>query len=331
MKGLKAFAFSPFVFQVVAPAPDRFKTENDMNPMMKLFFAWLLVLCGLAAAQADDELLKPFVLGSKGPGTVAAKAEAARTALTGAGFTVVGTYSPNPDATILVVTDDELKKTAAQSEHGGFGAMQRVSVTKVRDEVQVSWTNPVYLANAYRMKGDLKGVAARLEKALGRVEEFGAKGLTASKLRKYHYMIGMEYFDEPSTLADYGSHEEALKAVEAGLAAGKGGVTKVYRIDIPGKQESVFGVAMKGAAEADKFMDDKYIMSEIDFRDVKSTAHLPYEMLVSGNKVYALYARFRIATSFPDLSMMGKNSFMNIMSSPEAIRKALVKVAGGKE
>jgi hypothetical protein len=302
--------------------------EEHMNTTIKLLFSGLLLLCGLAAAQADDELLKPFILGSKGPGTVAAKAEAAKTALTAAGFTVVGTYSPYADATILVVTDDELKKNAAQSEHGGFGAMQRVSVTKVKDEVQVAYTNPVYLANAYRMKGDLKGVEAKLEKALGKVEEFGAKGLTASKLRKYHYMIAMEYFDEPSTLAEYGSHDEALKAVEAGLAAGKGGVTKVYRIDVPGKQESVFGVAMKGATEADKFMDDKYIMSEIDFRDVKSSAHLPYEMLVSGNKVYALYARFRIATSFPDLSMMGKNSFMNIMSSPEAIRKALVKAAG---
>jgi hypothetical protein len=77
-------------------------------------------------------------------------------------------------------------------------------------------------------------------------------------------------------------------------------------------------------------MDDKYIMSEIDFKDVKSAAHLPYEILVSGNKAYALYARFRIATSFPDLSMMGSNSFMNIMKSPEAIRKALVQAAGGK-
>jgi hypothetical protein len=66
-------------------------------------------------------------------------------------------------------------------------------------------------------------------------------------------------------------------------------------------------------------------MSEIDFRDIKSTAHLPYEVLVSDNKVYALYARFRIAISFPDLSMMGPNSFMNIMSAPEAIRKALQK------
>ena len=64
-------------------------------------------------------------------------------------------------------------------------------------------------------------------------------------------------------------------------------------------------------------------MNEIDFHDVKSTAHLPYEILVSGNKVYALYARFRIAINFPDLSMMGKNSFMNIMSAPETIRKVL--------
>jgi len=99
-------------------------------------------------------------------------------------------------------------------------------------------------------------------------------------------------------------------------------VSKVYRVDIPGKQESVFGVGLKGGDDS-KAMDDQFIMNEIDFRDVKSTAHLPYEVLVSGNKVYALYARYRIAINFPDLSMMGKNSFMNIMKSPEAIRKAL--------
>ena len=120
-----------------------------------------------------------------------------------------------------------------------------------------------------------------------------------------------------------------MKAVEAGLAAGKQGVTKVYRVDVPGKQEALFGVAMKGEGD-NKVMDDKYIMSEIDFKDPRSTAHLPYDILVSGNKVYALYARFRIAISFPDLSMMGAHSFMNIMKSPEAIRKALALTVGGK-
>ncbi|MDP2830107.1 MAG: hypothetical protein Q8O37_16070 [Sulfuricellaceae bacterium] len=280
---------------------------------------------------ADEELLKPFTLGSKGAGAVAEKVEAAKTALTTNGFTVVGTYSPYPNATILIVTNDELKRNAAQSEHGGFGAMQRVSVTKVKDEVQVAYTKPTYMANVYRMKGDLKGVETKLATALGNADSFGAKGLSAQQLRKYHYTVGMEYFDEPSLLAEHASYEEAIKAVEAGLAAGKSGASKVYRIDIPGKKEAVFGVALKGSGDANKFMDDKYVMNEIDFRDTKSTAHLPYEMLVSGNKVYALYARFRIAASFPDLSMMGANSFMNIMKSPEAIRKALVSAAGGKE
>ncbi len=295
-----------------------------------LSLALLLAILSAGTALADDVLLKPFVLGSRGPGSVAEKAAAVKTALTAQGFSVVGEYSPYPDADVIVATNDELQSNASKSEHGGFGAAVRVSVTKVKDEVQVAYTNPVYMANAYRMQGDLADVSAKLAAALGRKEEFGAKGLTAKKLRSYHYMMGMEYFTDPSVLAEYGSFEEAAAAVEAGLAAGKGGVTKVYRIDIPEKKEAVFGVAMKAATDADKYMDDKFIMSEIDFRDIKSTAHLPYEMLVSGNKVYALYARFRIATSFPDLSMMGKNSFMNIMKSPEAIRKALAQAAGGK-
>jgi len=280
---------------------------------------------GMNAAMAEEAILKPFVLASKGAGTVAEKTEQTKAALTAAGFTVVGDYSPYADAEIVIVTNDELKKNAAESEHGGFGAIQRVSITKVKDEVQVSYTNPVYMANVYRMKGDLSNVSAALAKALGRVEEFGAKGMTAEKARRYHYMFGMEYFNEPSLLAEYASYEEAAKAVDEKLTTNKNGVTKVYRVDVPGKQESVFGVAMKGATENEKYMDDKFIMSEIDFHDIKSTAHLPYEVLVSGNKVYALYARFRIAIDFPDLSMMGKNSFMNIMKSPDAIRDVLQK------
>ncbi len=275
-----------------------------------------------AAALADDVILKPFVLASKGAGTVAEKSAQAKTALTMAGFTVVGEYAPYAGADIVIVTNDELKKNAAASEFGGYGAVQRVAITEVGKEVQVSYTNPVYMANVYRMQGDLSNVAAALATALGKVEEFGAQGMTAKKARKYHYTIGMEYFDEPSVLAEYGSYEEAVQAVDAKLNNNKNGVSKVYRVDVPGKQESVFGVALKGSGD-NKAMDDQFIMSEIDFRDIKSTAHLPYEVLVSGNKVYALYARFRIAINFPDLSMMGKNSFMNIMKAPEAIRRAL--------
>lgn len=265
--------------------------------------------------------------------------------MTSNGFTIVGTYTPYPAANILIVTNEELRKNASESEHGGYGAVQRIAITKVKNEIQVSYTNPVYLANAYRLKNDLQDVAAKLEKALGKVEEFGAKGLTVKKLRKYHYMFGMEYFDEPSVLGEFANYEEAIAAVEAGLAAKTEGVSKVYRVDIPGKNEAVFGVAMVGrpgstkvtketsAGQNDQFgaqmtgapEADQYIMSVIDFADLKGTAHLPYEILVSGKTVYSLYGRFRIAVSYPDLKMMGNNSFMNIMEAPEAIRKVLQK------
>lgn len=303
-----------------------------LRTVFKNFFgAALLALIHALPVYADDVLLKPFILATTPAGNMEAVVATVKTTLMAQGFEEAGSYSPYSGATIIIVTSPELKAVAAKSELGGFGATLRVAVTEVKGKLQVSYTNPVYMANAYRMADDLKSIAAKLEAALGKGQEFGAKGLTAKKLRKYHYTFGMEYFNDPSVLAEYGSHEQAVQAVEAGLAAAKAGVTKVYRVDVPGKQEVVFGVAMKAPSEKNKSMDDKYIMSEIDFRDIKSTAHLPYEMLVSGNKAYALYARFRIATSFPDLSMMGSNSFMNIMSSPEAIRKALVQVAGGKE
>ncbi len=282
----------------------------------------LLLLSG--SVLAADAVLKPFVLASKSSGTIAERAGQVKAALTGAGFVVVGEYAPYSGTDIIIVTSDELKKNAAASEFGGYGAVQRVSLSEVGGEVQVSYTNPVYMANVYRMSGDLANVSAALAKALGRMEEFGASGMTAKQARKYHYTIGMEYFDEPSELAEYGSHEEALKAVDLGLIGNKNGVSKVYRVDVPGKQESVFGVALKGSGDS-KYMDDQFIMKEVDFRELKSAAHLPYEVLVSGNKVYALYARFRIAINFPDLSMMGKNSFMNIMKTPEAILAALEK------
>ena len=38
---------------------------------------------------------------------------------------------------------------------------------------------------------------------------------------------------------------------------------------------------------------------------------------------------YRIAINFPDLSMMGSNSFMSIMGAPDQIEYALTLVAGG--
>lgn len=289
----------------------------------KSSFAALAVLLAGVAVAADGEL-KPFVLAQRASGEPAAVTAAVKSKLEGAGFRVAGTYSPYAGATILAVTSDALVAAAAKNRFGAYGAVQRVTVTKVGEEVQVAFTNPSWMQGAYRMEGDLSGVGAQLAAALGKVEEYGPKdAMTPKKLRKYHYMVGMEYFDEPTLLGKFGSQQEALAAVEAGLAAKAGGASKVYRVDVPGADESVFGVALTQGCSGDAF-----IMKEIDFKPLRSTGHLPYEVVVSKGEVYALYARFRIAMNFPDLAMMGANSFMKIRCAPDAIVGALKQVTG---
>ena len=307
--------------------------------MMKRVFAAFMLLGLVAASYTGSvqarEKFKPFVLASKGAGDFDAKVAATKTALTGAGFEIIGEYSPYSDtfvdnAYVIIVTNDELKKAALMTKGGGYAAPWRVAVTQSGGEIQVAYANPLYIANAYRLKSDLNGVNEALKGALGAKETFGSKkGLSARKLRKYHYTFGMEYFDDPYELAKYGSHDEAVKVLEKNLEAGVAGVTKVYRLDLS-DDVTVFGVSLKAPSEAEKDMDDAHIMSVVDFSENKGTAYMPVEIMVDGNNVYALHMRFRMAVHYPDLKMMGKNSFMNIMPSPNAIQTALTAAAGGK-
>jgi len=279
-----------------------------------------LALAG--AGRAEDVRRKPFVLASRGPGELEPTAADAGARLAAAGFTVLGSYAPYPGAVIVAVTSEELLAAGATARFAGYGAAQRVAVTKVGDEVQVAYTNPLYMASAYRMKADLAPVATRLERALGRGEEFGPpEGKRDKDLRGYHYMVGMPYFDEPWKLASYPSQEAAVAAVEAGLLAGRGGTRLVYRVTVS-PEETLFGVGLSDGCGA-----DASVMKEIDFKPLRSTGHLPYEVLVSKGEVYALHAKFRIAVNFPDLSMMGDHSFMRIRCAPDSIESALTAAA----
>ena len=298
--------------------------------LRKTLFAGLMFAVSAGYALADD-ILMPFVLASTSSDDVNTVAAATKTKLTAAGFEVVGEYSPYDGADIIVVTNDALKATAAESEFGAYGAAQRVSITRNGDVTEVVYTNPVYMAAAYRMASDLADIRAQLEGALGAEKDFGSeKNLTAKDLRKYHYTVMMEYFDDPSELAEYDSQAEALKAVNDSLAAGLGATAKVYQIDIPGKDESVIGVALKGK-DADDCSGDEFVMSRIDKSSPRHTAHLPYEIVVSDGTAYALFARFRIAINWPHLPMVASKTggtFMNIMCSPGAIEEALIEASG---
>ena len=290
------------------------------------FFSLVLFLLSFSLVQADA--LKPFVLADAATGDFAKTVTDTKAKLTSAGFKVVGEYTPYTGASIIIVTNDALKANAKETKFGGYGAAQRVAITDKNGTVQVTYTNPSYMAAVYRMKGDLASVSAALKKALGEQKAYGVKkGLSKKDLGGYHYMFGMPYFDEPDMLADHGSYEKAMKMAKTALAAKKGGVSKVFEITLPGKKQTIIGVAM-----TDGDSSDATIMKEVDFQDISSTAHLPYEMLIDEDgKVYALSAKFRIAINFPDLSMSGDHSFMGIMGAPDAIKAALSKAAGASE
>ncbi len=300
--------------------------------LFKIIFS-LLLLVTLSTGLHAANVLKPFVLAYTAQGSIDTVAEEVKAKITAAGFDVVGSYRPYKHALVIAITSDSLKKLAASGKEGGYVAGQRISLTKVGKDIQVAYTNPAYWGSAYRLNdvSGLRAVTASLAKALGETKSFGTGELTltAGDLRKYHYMFGMEYFDDPSELAEYESYEKAVEAVEQGLSRGRGGARKVYRIDIPGKDETVFGVALTNR----ECGGDEYVMSRIDKGALRSTAHLPYEILVSDGNVYALYARFRIAISWPHLPMVQSDTgatFFNIMCAPNAIEEALIRAAGGE-
>jgi hypothetical protein len=300
--------------------------------MRKLTGLILLGLICAAPLRAEEARLKPYVLGNTPPGNMEQVVAAVQAALQAQGFEGAGSYSPYAGATVIVVTNMELKMAAAKAKHGGFGVGQRVAVTEVKGKLQVSYMNPAYMAAAYGLgKPDI--TIAKLKAALGAVQEFGSEqGITARNLApgSYHYMIGMPYFNQVDVHGKYPDYATAVAAVEKGLAAGKGGTRKVYRIDLPGKEVSVFGVAIAtgdGINQGDKDTD-KEIMDIIDYQDLRATACLPYEIMVEGNEAMSLRGRYRIALHFPDTRMAGAHGFTKIMSSPGGIKAAFNAVAG---
>jgi len=302
-----------------------------MRTLISLSLLTMAVLFSTSVV-AENATYKPFVVASSGLGTLDEKTESTRRALEDGGFEVYGQYSPVEGTNIIVVTNDELKTIAAMSDKGGYGAAQRVSVSEAGDTIEVAFVNPVYIQYGYRLEGDMQPVYDALVASLGNVRSCGGgnKKMTVKKLGKYHYMMGMPYFDGQWELGSFDSHEVAVAAVEEGLAVADDALTQIYRIDIPGKQQTVFGVGMKMTNEDEKDIDSAFQMSIVDFEGCKKRAYFPYEVLVDGNNVEALHMRFRMALHFPNLSMTGAHGFTKLMSAPGATEKALEKMVGAQ-
>jgi len=298
----------------------------------QLILFFLLSFTTLAIQAADKETFKPYALAKQTAVSMADAQTELKKQIINSPFSLLSEYSPYSGAHIFIITSDELKSLAAKSPYGGFAAAQRISLTQVDKNVQVAYTNPVFMKHAYRMKEvDMQPILKQMTKAFGFDQFFGGDGLSARKLKRYKYSFGLEDFDSFYELPEYESHTRAIAALEKGFKQKDNGITEIYKIKIPGKKQVVYGVAMSAEDSGIPELDTKKTMDIIDHLALKRTAYLPYEIMVDGNNIIAMHARFRIAVNYSDLKMFGKHGFGKLFSTPGAYQKAFYKVAGGKE
>jgi len=283
-----------------------------------------LILCLLFVLSAPACLaLAPYVQGARLPAAdLSAELGTVEKKLQAAGFTVIGRHMPKGVAgATVIVTDAGILD--AIGKVGGPAITAAALRVGVQADGTVSYMNPDYWYRAFvrgkfgQVQAAVQAAQARLVQALGEGKPFGGD-VDADDLPSYRYMFGMERFDsDNSLLATHASFEAALASVRANLAKGAGDTAKVYEVVMPERKIAVFGVAMNSADSGEGWWVNK-----ID--GASHVAALPYELFIVDNKVYALYARYRIALSWPELGM---GQFMGIMNAPNAIQDTMIKVA----
>lgn len=284
----------------------------------KLLLGIGLVLSGIIFAQN----LKPYVLASQSDATFTVAAEQVKATLLENDFEIVGEYSPADDDNrlVLVVTNSSLKEAVAEAGGlRGFALTLRVALTQTDDGVNVTYTNTQYWGNAYWESdfGTVADLYNQLDVGLsalvdGTKSTFGSeKGLSEKELKKYRYMFGMERFSDVVELSEFESYGEAISTIDNNLEDTN---NLVYSVELADKELKLYGIAISGEK------GEEHFLPIIDITTPKHTAFLPYELLVVGNKAVMLHGRYRIALSFPDLTM---GTFSKIMSTPGDIKKTL--------
>lgn len=269
--------------------------------------------------------VSPYVHGDRvAAGDVQAVMGQVEGKLSKAGFNVIGKYAPVglPGYGVVVVTDNAMLGTIKAL--GGahiVGAAIRIGV---KADGSVSYMNPDYWYRAYFRDGfkvaerTVKALQSRLARTLGSRGAFGGD-VAKTDLSEYQYMFGMESFEsDKNLLIEHLSFEDAVKAIQDGLAHGTGKASKVYEVIMPDKKIAVFGVAMNDAKEGEGWW--------VKTVGADNIAALPYEIYVVGTKANHLFARYRIALGWP---AVGMGQFMRIVEAPYIIQETLSQVAGG--
>lgn len=292
-----------------------------------LFFITIAPLSLQAKVEAGK--LPPCIEAGKLTGTMDSVKKQVVQALTAGGFEILGAYNPegNPDLQVIAFTRRDLKQVAVTiPDRGALAAILKVGLVRKGDVVTVSFVNPPYLFNAYlraetpKHESVLNKVASDLDRVLtfaGQGHTGFGGGIEAKKLWNYRYMISMPHFSDPVILRTYDSFEEGLRTIESNLAGNTVHARTVYKLIIPEQKIAVFGIALLDKQKGEgKFLP---VIGE------ENIAAMPYEIILQNNTVTMLHGKYRLAMSWPELSL---GRFMKISGTPGDIRDMMKSITG---
>ncbi len=265
-----------------------------------------------------------YYLVATSQGTIADAKSSVITALQSSGFNVIGQYNPANSENLAVVcyTHPDLEKIALDfADRGALAAALKIGFKKEDNSVKISMINPMYLFYAYFVEGidvhekELLAISESAKTAMKKVGSnftpFGGE-LSKKELQNYHYKIMMPYFEDAEELKEFDSFEAGLKTIRENLNSGKGDTKKVYELIYTDKKVAVFGVALLNTEEGEpKFLP---IIGD------ENVAAMPYEIILQGKTASILPGKYRLAISWPNLSM---GTFMKIMNTPGDIEDTM--------
>ncbi len=275
------------------------------------------ILCTVLQAQEVFPFYKVAV-----DGQTQMLSEQVKTRFEQAGFSFIGTYHPegNPTFEVMAFTRDDLKKmTFSVQDRGALASVLKVGLILDSNNPVMTIVNPIYMFYAYLRNGvkdytpykKISDDFIRVLGSFGKPEPLG-ETLKVDKLKKYHYMMGMPYFDDPVILKTFYSFDQGLSVIRKNLSSGKSHTTKVYEIVDKNRKIAVFGVGLLDPEEGEKH-----------FLPIIGESHLaamPYEIILQGKEATMLHGRFRFALYWPGLTM---KTFTKIMISPGDVEDML--------
>lgn len=300
------------------------KTLNQNTK--SLFFALCFFLT--SAAFGQDTYISSYVEVDSVPGSIEQTAKKVKEAIFSWGFETIGEYHPgnNVDLYVIAFTNKELKRICFNVKDGGaMASVLKVGLLRKGDMTRISILNPEYIFYAYLQDNisdysELKKISNTIKTGLqgfgSYYEPFGGE-VSIKDLKKYHFSIGMPYFDDKVELKEFASFSEGVETIKRNLEKNVGSTYEVYEIIDKEKETAVFGVGLMDSEKGEGFF--------LPIIKQKNIAAMPYQIFVQGKQASMLNGRYWFALHWPKLTM---RTFAKIRKTPgdvEDFMKALTK------